>query len=257
MRNRFLIMLLALWGGPACAQDGANGLGEGETGRVLAITGPLSVRVQREDDEVEVRLGGLDTPVDVAAQAWLEAQLDGKAVEIIADPANTDRYDRLIAQLVIKSAAMEGGEVWVQEALIDAGLARFLAYNDTDDIAPALLQAEARARGASRGLWSDAAHQIRDTNPDRLVQDVGTLQLVEGRVMDVTRLDNGRTYINFGADWRTDFTVRIDARDSGRFDAAALQALEGYRVRVRGVLLEENGPMIRLAYPGRLERLED
>lgn len=257
MRNLFLILLLSLWGGSACAQEVVNGPGEGEAGRVLAITGPLSVRVQREEGEVEVRLGGLSTPVDARAQAWLEAQLDGKAVEIIADPANTDRYDRLIAQLIINPAAMDGGEVWVQEALIEAGLARFLAYDDTGGIAPALLQAEARARGAGRGLWADAAHQIRDTNPDRLVQDLGTLQLVEGRVMDVTRLDNGRTYINFGADWRTDFTVRIDARDSGRFDAADLEALESYRVRVRGVILEENGPMIRLAYPGRLERLED
>ena len=75
--------------------------------------------------------------------------------------------------------------------------------------------------------------------------------------MDVTRLDNGRIYLNFGADWRTDFTVRIDERFADRFDVEDLEALESYRVRVRGVIVDENGPMIRLAYPGRLEVLED
>ena len=257
MRTVFLIGLFALWGLPACAQDPTPGPGPGEAGQVIAVTGPLSVQVSRDAGAIEVRLGAVNTPVEADAQAWLEVQLAGKPVEIVAHDDSGDRYDRLIAQLVINPAGADGGEIWVQEALIEAGLARFLAYDDTQSYAPALLQAEVRAREARRGLWSEAAYQVRDTNPDRLVQDLGTLQLVEGRVMDVTRLDNGRIYLNFGADWRTDFTVRIDERFADRFDVEDLEALESYRVRVRGVIVDENGPMVRLAYPGRLEVLED
>ncbi|WP_300528462.1 thermonuclease family protein [Maricaulis sp.] len=257
MRALVIIMVCALWGLPACAQDRRSDPGEGEPGRVVAITGPLSLQIAREADEVEVRLGAVNTPLEREAQAWLEAQAAGKSVEILSGDESRDRYQRLIGQVVIGAAGPDGGRVWVQEALIEAGLARFLAYGDTDAYAPALLAAEQRARSARRGLWADPAHGIRDPNPDRLIQDLGTLQLVEGRVMDVTRLDNGRTYINFGADWRTDFTIRIDERFADRFDRDTISALETYRVRVRGVIIDENGPMIRLAYPGRLERLED
>mgnify|MGYP003650444725 CR=1 FL=1 len=119
------------------------------------------------------------------------------------------------------------------------------------------LEAEARAGGV--GLWADPAFQVRDTDPDRLAQDIGTVQLVEGRVLEVTRLRSGRTYVNFGLDYRTDFTVLIEADDEAAFEAAdqTLADLAGQRIRVRGWLEAENGPMMRIDHPERIEWLGD
>ena len=82
---------------------------------------------------------------------------------------------------------------------------------------------------------------------------------MEGRIIEATRLRSGRTYLNFGTDYRTDFTVMFDAEDEALFDAAGITAetLETRRVRVRGWIEDENGPMIRIDHPDRIELLDD
>ena len=51
----------------------------------------------------------------------------------------------------------------------------------------------------------------------------------------------------------------ISAEDEPVFLAAGLDpvALESYRIRVRGWVEDENGPMIRIDHPERIEILED
>lgn len=71
---------------------------------------------------------------------------------------------------------------------------------------------------------------------------------------DVARV-RGTTYLNFGADWRSDFTVMIDARARRRFDHAGidLDALEGREVLARGWIRSRNGPMIEATHPEQLQ----
>jgi hypothetical protein len=120
-----------------------------------------------------------------------------------------------------------------------------------------LLALEAEARGASLGLWAHEDHAVRDVHPDGLAQHYASVQLVEGRVIRAAETRSGRTYLNFGADYRTDFTVLIEAEDRPAFEPLDLVGLEGRRLRVWGWLREENGPMIRLEHPARLEVLEE
>lgn len=65
-------------------------------------------------------------------------------------------------------------------------------------------------------------------------------------------------YLNFGADWRTDFTITIAARDLKLFEQAGLDlfALEGRTVRVRGWLDSYNGPAIEADHPEQIEVLD-
>ena len=76
--------------------------------------------------------------------------------------------------------------------------------------------------------------------------------------MSATRIRSGRVYLNFGSDWRTDFTVRIDPADASRFETAGMDllALEGQVIRVRGWVQDENGPMIRVDHPERIELVD-
>lgn len=272
-----LIALLAL---AACTQAGAGGdsgvdardnasvqagFEAGEAGTVSDITGPLSLMLETEAGPLEVRLAELDLPDpepdsapgphagDTATGGGLQSALQGQAIRLAYDGLQRDRYDRALAQVY----RVEDG-VWLQAALVEAGRARVLSHKDNRGAAAALLALEAGARAAGLGLWADPANRIRDTDPDALAQDIGSVQLVEGRVIEVTRLRSGRTYINFGADYRTDFTVVVEAADEAAFEAAGrpLADLTGHRIRVRGWIEAENGPLIRIDHPERIEWLE-
>lgn len=102
-------------------------------------------------------------------------------------------------------------------------------------------------RRARLGLWSEPAYAERAAYRTReLMRYRSTYQLVMGRVARVATA-GGRRYLNFGTDWREDFTVGI-ASAALRADpgwAAALQAMEGRVLRVRGWIERRNGPLHR------------
>ncbi len=88
--------------------------------------------------------------------------------------------------------------------------------------------------------------------------DLGTFQIVEGRVTNAS-VRSGRAYINFGADWKTDFTASIAPEDMKAFRAVNLdpESFAGKLIRVRGVIEKMNGPEIELAGPASVELLPD
>ena len=63
-----------------------------------------------------------------------------------------------------------------------------------------------RRAPAGRGLWRQPAFAPRPA--DQLADAVGSFQIVHGRVLRVAPTDH-YVYLNFGADWRSDFTVRL------------------------------------------------
>lgn len=288
MKSLFLPVLIVLVSGPlacgpsAAVQDALHGPqpavraepagSAGETGRFLGLSGALTLSVETADGVIEVRLAEIDTPVPEAASAQLGLWLEGEEVSLIYSGLRRDRYDRALAQVRTNGlrdgrrdeqlSGDDGGagpSDWLQYRLLEAGLARVMTHADNHAHATDLLAVEARARSQGVGLWGDPANRIRDSHPDALAQDVGSAQIVSGRVLDAVQLDSGRIYLNFGSDYRTDFTVRIDAEDAEAFSAAGLSpnTLEGRRVRVRGWLSDENGPMMTLDHPARLEVLDE
>lgn len=80
-------------------------------------------------------------------------------------------------------------------------------------------------------------------------------QIVEGRVRAVFIAKSGGVHLNFGSDYKTDFSVYIAPSDVAAWTGGAqtLQALEGQRVRVRGDVDSFNGPSIRLHHPAAIE----
>jgi hypothetical protein len=114
-----------------------------------------------------------------------------------------------------------------------------------------LLAAEAEARNLRLGHWRGA---FRPRGPDELRNSTGTFQIVEGEVVTAS-INRGRAFINFGDDYRSDFTVTIDPLDmrtfrQSRFD---IPALGGKRIRVRDFY---NGPEMTVTRPEAIEILE-
>jgi len=165
---------------------------------------------------------------------------------LTAVPPKEDRYDRVRGQL------FAGDGTWIQLALLRKGLARVAVAPDRTECSEELYAAEAQARASHAGLWAAPAYAVR--TPATVGRDTGTFQIVEGTVQN-TELRNGRAYLNFGADWRTDFTVTIEPEDMANFRRLGVdpRAYAGQTIRVRGIVQSLNGPEIEVPNPQGIE----
>ena len=193
--------------------------------------------------------GASETRLAALAQARLDALAAGQFLTLEIGGLARDRHGRVLAQ------ATRADGLWLQGAMLEAGLARVETFADNRARAAALLAAESAARDARRGIWAEA--RFRVLTPEEAERAGDGFHLVEGVVRRVTER-RGRFYLDFGADWRSDFTVAVAGGDRARFRAAGLDpaALVGARLRVRGWMRRLNGPMIEATHPEQIERLE-
>ncbi|MEL0111768.1 MAG: thermonuclease family protein [Rickettsiales bacterium] len=257
LRAAIGLFLSTVWCGPA--STGTPTLEPGGDATVIEIVDGDTLRLA---DGQQVRLVGLQAPKlplgrpnfkawplgDEAKAALAELTLH-KRIQLSYGGRKSDRYGRLLAHL------HDSGGVWIQGEMLRRGLARVYSFPDNRHLVGPMLAAEREARIAGRGIWGHEFYRIRQA--ERLEGDNGTFQLIEGRVRDVATV-RGRTYLNFGADWRKDFTIAVSPRDRRRFEKATigLTKLKGRLVRVRGWLIWRNGPMIEATHPEQLEVLE-
>ena len=215
------------------------------------------------DDGREVRLVGLQAPKlplgrpDFAAwpladeaKAALAALVQDRQVELRTGGRAIDRHGRVLAQLV-----REDG-LWVQGALLQQGMARVYSFADNRALVAEMLALEQEARRAAHGIWAEPYYAI--ATPDAAAERIGGFQLVEGQVLDAAVV-RGRAYLNFGADWRDDFTATLSPAVRRLFEAEGIdpQLYAGRRLRVRGWVKSFNGPMIEVTHPEQIELLDE
>lgn len=252
---------VAVLGLPAVVVHAAE-LQDLPSGGVATVTAVIDGDTVVLDDGRQVRLVGIQAPklalgragfvawpLAAEAKAHLQRLVLGQAVELRLGPQAMDRHGRVLAHVLRVS-----DNVWAQGEMLRAGLARVYTFPDNRLLASEMLALERLARGDKTGLWGLPYYALR--NPDNVRHDLDTFQIVEGRVLYAQRIKN-RVYLNFGADWRTDFTVKVATRHEKAFGKSGLDllALKGMRVRVRGWIKAQNGAMIELDHPERLEVL--
>lgn len=193
-----------------------------------------------------VRLAGIEPAPSPAARKELAELALGRDVAV--EPVTTDRHRRLRAHL------RRADGLWLQAEMLRRGLARVLTTPDDRARAREMLAIEAEAREAGRGAWAHPAWTVR--TPRTAWRFLDSYQLVEGRVVSAERVRSA-VFLNFDADRKKDFTVRIDAEALRLWRAAGLDplGLEGARIRVRGWLRSWNGPFIDASHPEQVERL--
>lgn len=263
----FLLAALAL-SAPSGAAALPPGLADGGGGTVVAVVDGDTLVL---DDGRQVRLVGIQAPklplgregfetwpLADAAKTALEELALGRAVTLGHGGRRVDRHGRALAQLYCADGSPGG--LWLQGELLVRGLARVYSFADNRALVAEMLALEGAARAAGRGIWADPWYRIRD--PEDLVQGLAdardSFQIVEGRVADAAVVRK-RGYLNFGNDWKSDFTVSIDPAALRLFEAAGLplDALEGRRIRVRGWVKSLNGPMIDASHPEQIEVLAE
>lgn len=224
----------------------------------LRWEGPWPVAVVLAGDRLaladgrEVRLAGIRLPGGPAAgaaaaraRAGLAGLAEGRAVRLGLAAQAHDRYGRLVAQLE------RADGLWLQGRLLEQGLVQVQTRPGETERAPAMLGLERQARAAGRGLWADPDQAPREV--EVATGTVGAFQIVRGRIERVHATDR-YVYLNFGADWRRDFTLRLQPDRLG-LDPADLAGLAGQEVEARGLVLDAQGGLISLSHGEQFEVL--
>lgn len=205
-------------------------------------------------DNRVIRLTGLNVPSDdqldfSAREKLKELMPENTEVILFQTRAQTrgrmNRMDQHLAHIV---RASDG--VWMNGEMLQLGLARVIPSESNPELMREMYQKENIAIREKFGLWG----VFPVLSPAQAEQAIGDFAIVEG-VIQKSALIKNQTYLNFGDDWKTDFTVMItpDIRKKLLRTGINTQTLTGRSVRVRGEVRAYNGTFLELSTPDSLE----
>ena len=199
-----------------------------------------------------VRLVGIDAPEKgekfaERSKRRLE-ELAGNTVELILCEEK-DVYGRSLAVLLRKGNN-------INKALLEEGMAVPMLIPPCGQmVAVDVLDASAWAMITKRGIYSQAS--FAPVRHEKAGEYIGERVVVRGRVLS---LHKGRKawHLNFGEDWKTDFTAVLFREGRLRFQALGLnpEDLVGFEVLVLGKVKEYNGPEIIIRRPEQIIPVE-
>ncbi len=149
-----------------------------------------------------------------------------------------------IAHVFVQS---EGGRwFWLQNALVARGAVMVRPRYDNHARTAELMNTEAQARSASRGLWANRDYRVLTVaNASRLAQrgdnqactrSDAPYRLLQGVIHDAQVLDNRAALTMEGGAADKPFSIALFGDPFTHWDGRPIASLSGARVRVRGTL---------------------
>ena len=246
-----------------------------KSGRIDKIIDGLTILLT---DDTILRLASLDipdfhvwedAPHAQAALALLETLLpEGTEVMLYqtrsAKKGRVTRMKHALAHVAIKpkktSKLAKDSPIWVNGALLANGIARVYTAPNAPEMAAQMFKIEQQARNDQKGLWAEGSrYRVFNANDiDDIDEDNGQLVLLEGIVTKAASIKNN-VYLNFGENWKTDFTIMIKPalRKKLAREGRAPLNMQDQKLRVRGYLRSYNGPLIELEDTLHLESLPE
>lgn len=230
------------------------------TARVEQIISPLTLRLK---DGRIISLAGIDIPDNdmtkpgifaITAMQILDDALTGQDIILFQTKDKTrGRINRMQHHVV--HIARKSDNLWAQGLLIKLGLARVMTSPSNSEMASAMLGLEQQSRAQKSGFWENDLYTIK--TPETISAHPGRLEIAQGQIKSAAMKKN-RIYLNFGNDWRNDFTVSIAPEYRREFIKAGIDplSLNGKEIRVRGWVQDYNGPLIEITHPAALEILD-
>ena len=229
--------------------------GDGYKSRVIEIVDGDTIILE---NNIEVRLVGLQAPkialsrknfeewpLGYEAKDALSDIILGKDVYLYYGGRKMDRYGRTLAHLFKKDGT------WVQGEMLKTGMARVYSFADNRSIVDEMLAAEKQARNNKNGIWALNFYKIK---PQEISENyLNSFQIISGKIIDVATVKS-KTYLNFGDDYRSDFTIVVPWRVKKMFEKLDINLtnLKGKNIFVRGWLKYYNGPSLDLTHPEQL-----
>ncbi len=191
-----------------------------------------------------------DDPQPFAREAteFNRSLVQGKCVNIEFDVQRTDKYGRLLGYVFADDRL-------VNRILLEKGYAVLYTRPPNVRYKETLVSAQREARAENRGLWG--AYAIVDAAEAH--RYIGEIRRVKGRVNSTYQSDKC-VFLNFGRDWRSDFTVVIFTDSLAGFREENIEPRDFYKgktVEVTGRIREYNGPEIIVNIPEEIVVRED
>lgn len=204
----------------------------GEAGRVvrvndgdlLALDTGQQVRLVEIEAPSPGRGGAPGDPYAGEARSVLSAAALGRTARLYYGGLTRDGYDRALAHVIVSDEA--GGRVWLNGLMIRSGAARVRTWPDNSARARQLLELEAAARAAGRGLWGLSRYRI--LTPREAGSAAGFI-IVEGAF--TTAFGEARAIARFGED-----RIRLALSPALGDPDPAVDLSSAVRIRIRGRL---------------------
>jgi endonuclease YncB( thermonuclease family) len=169
-----------------------------------------------------------------------------KEIRLEFDVEAKDHYGRTLAYVYV-------GDTMINRELVAAGVAPAVSYPPNLRHVKELSAAMDEARRARRGLWADTGRWMVDAN--EAGDYIGESKTVVGRVLS-TGVVRAGIFLNFGSDFKTDFTAFIPTQYLTLYFMTAVAdptlAYRGRVIEVTGTINERNGPTIRVTHPDQI-----
>lgn len=221
------------------------GLEDGNEVRLIGALGPRAS---------DAGVTGDRWPPEQDAIAALGALAIGKPVKLAFGGERRDRYGRYLAHVFLLQPA---GEIWLQGELLSSGMARAYAIPQNVSCGRELLAREAAARNKQLGLWNNPLYRLKPADkPGILMTLRNRFERTGGNITSLSKTKSA-LYLNFGSDWKFDFTARIaqSVLNQNQGFEDRLLASQGKRVVVRGWIERRNGPFVDILDPSQIEDL--
>jgi Staphylococcal nuclease homologue len=173
---------------------------------------------------------------------------------VAAKHSGADRWGRISASIALAGKPVR---LDLAQSLVERGLAVADAGEADAVCAPELLAIESTAREQGLGVWATDGYKPTSADDVGLRTLAGRFVLIEGRIRSIGERQQ-RTYLNFGSDWANDFTIIIPKRTWAimRDRGLSARALNGRRVRGRGIIEIWRGPTMEISAAEMLEILD-
>ncbi|HYD88674.1 MAG TPA: thermonuclease family protein [Vitreimonas sp.] len=255
-------------------------IGELERGEESRVARAYNGDTLELESGLRVFLAEVDAPqgeADYAAQAQGELEALALHREVLLAYGGAKRWvgrpregeeaprEAAIAHVFVRS---EGGRwFWLQHELVSRGAAYVRPRRDNHARTDELLEIEALAREAERGLWAERAYRAaspRSAARTALEADATCLRgdapyrIVEGRIADARVFETRASLAMDGAPAETPFALVVFGENFSAWEGPPLASLTGSNVRARGPLGVYRGePQLCLEHASQLEVLAE
>ncbi|MDD3295992.1 MAG: thermonuclease family protein [Candidatus Omnitrophica bacterium] len=209
-------------------------LSDGKLLRYIGIDTP-EVRIKQKKEFIYS-----PQPFALEAKELNKRLVQGKRVRVELDVEKTDRYGRLLGYCFV-------GDVFINSELLKEGFAVLYTYPPNIKYTDELIASQKEARRQKKGLWG--SYEVIESG--RASGHINQIRTVRGKVLN-TFASKKCLLLNFGQDYRTDFTVVIFKNSLASFNSKGINPLEFYRgktIEVSGRIRSYNGPEIIVNSP--------
>ncbi|MCM8786593.1 MAG: thermonuclease family protein [Candidatus Omnitrophica bacterium] len=187
-------------------------------------------------------------PFAIEAKEYNKKLVEGKYIRVEFDIEKIDKYGRLLGYCFVD-------DIFVNAKLLEDGFAAVYTKPPNLKYKDLFLKLQKDAREKRKGLWG-AYETIEHTQAYKYI---GQIRTVQGKVLS-TYKSKKCLFLNFGNDYKTDFTITIfnDALENFyRQNIDPANFYLGKVVQVTGRLRHYNGPEIIIYTPADIEIIDE